>query len=71
MKEVISTPLLNTYHPNEGLSNVLVEACVGNAAEAHFINEMGITLAPDDINTVFRLGKPDRTRAPPSPVKIV
>ena len=34
VKELISTPLLNTHHPNEGLSNVLVEDGVGNAAEA-------------------------------------
>ena len=47
--------------PNENLK----------ALSLHFINEMGVKLVPDDIVNVFRLEKPDRSRARPRPVKLV
>ena len=37
----------------------------------HFVNSMGVKLMPDDVETAFRLGRPDRSRARPRPVKLV
>ena len=37
----------------------------------HFVRDMGIRIDPDDIEVAFRLGKPDRSKSRPRPVKLV
>ena len=41
------------------------------ALSLHFVTDMGISLAPDDIEVAFRLGQRDPNKSRPRPVKLV
>ena len=71
----VPPPVLpNRQNANRSLiiDGVLERPFENLAAFSHrFVTDMGITISPDDIEVAFRLGRPNRSKPLPRPVKLV